>query len=498
MIDARFTASGGGGDPPRGLPSRFPRQGADCRPGSDGETTTRVFAGAKEVSTIDNYASKLAIKKFDLMIDWGWFYFITKPLFLLIDAIYHWVGNFGVAILIVTVLVKLAFFPLANRSYQSMAKMKKIQPKIAALKELYPDDRAKQQQEQMELFKREGVNPVAGCLPMVIQIPVFFALYKVIFITIEMRHAPFFGWIRDLSAPDPTNVFTLFGLIPWDPTALPMFGHFLALGIWPLIMGVSMFFQMKMNPEPADPVQKSMFAWMPVIFTFMLGTFPAGLVIYWTWNNTLTVIQQYYIMTKAGVKVELWDNLFKLFRQENQPGQDAERMSETPDAPDWTEAGRKLFAGPCEFIFAAARSDGLPPVGAPEIAFAGRSNVGKSSLINALTGRLSLARTSRTPGRTQELIFFDLGDKARLVDMPGYGYAAVAKAKSASWGELARDYLRGRPSLLRVFVLIDGRHGLKESDHETMRALDAAAVSYAVVLTKGDEVKAADRARGSR
>ena len=282
-------------------------------PGGSVETTTRVFAGAKEVSTIDNYETKLGIKKFDLMIDWGWFYFITKPLFLLIDAIYKFVGNFGVAILIVTVLVKLAFFPLANRSYQSMAKMKKIQPQIAALKELYPDDKVKQQQEQMELFKREGVNPVAGCLPMVIQIPVFFALYKVIFITIEMRHAPFFGWIKDLSAPDPTNVFTLFGLIPWDPTALPVFGHFLALGVWPLIMGVSMFFQMKMNPEPADPVQKSMFAWMPVIFTFMLGTFPAGLVIYWTWNNTLTILQQYYIMRKAGVKVELWDNLTRLF-----------------------------------------------------------------------------------------------------------------------------------------------------------------------------------------
>ncbi len=191
------------------------------------------------------------------MIDWGWFYFITKPLFLLIDAIYKFVGNFGVAILIVTVLVKLAFFPLANRSYQSMAKMKKIQPQIAALKDMYPDDKMKQQQAQMELFKKEGVNPVAGCLPMVIQIPVFFALYKVIFITIEMRHAPFFGWIKDLSAPDPTNIFTLFGLIPWNPTALPVFGHFLALGIWPLIMGVSMFFQMKMNPEPADPVQKS-------------------------------------------------------------------------------------------------------------------------------------------------------------------------------------------------------------------------------------------------
>jgi GTP-binding protein len=168
-------------------------------------------------------------------------------------------------------------------------------------------------------------------------------------------------------------------------------------------------------------------------------------------------------------------------------------MSETAAEPDWTKAGRKLFAAPCEFVFAAARSDGLPPVGPPEIAFAGRSNVGKSSLINALTGRLRLARTSRTPGRTQDLIFFDLGGKAWLVDMPGYGYAAVAKAKSAAWGELARNYLRGRPSLLRVFVLVDGRHGLKQSDHETMRALDVAAVSYAVVMTKGDEVKATDR-----
>jgi YidC/Oxa1 family membrane protein insertase len=316
-IEARFTASGT--VQPVDYQADFLGKEQSVAPGATVETTTRVFAGAKEVSTIDNYAAKLGIKKFDLMIDWGWFYFITKPLFLLIDTIYHWVGNFGLAILIVTVMVKLAFFPLANRSYRSMAKMKKIQPQIAALKDLYPDNRVKQQQEQMELFKREGVNPVAGCLPMVIQIPVFFALYKVIFITIEMRHAPFFGWIRDLSAPDPTNIFTLFGLIPWNPTALPVFGHFLALGIWPLVMGVSMFFQMKMNPEPTDPVQKQMFSWMPVIFTFMLGTFPAGLVIYWTWNNTLTVLQQYYIMTKAGVKVELWDNLFKLFPKKTIP-----------------------------------------------------------------------------------------------------------------------------------------------------------------------------------
>jgi YidC/Oxa1 family membrane protein insertase len=310
-IEARFSVSGAA--QPEDYQTDFLGDARVIAPGATSEVVSHVFAGAKEVGTIDAYGANLGIKKFDLMIDWGWFYFITKPLFKLIDMIYRFVGNFGVAILIVTVLVKLAFFPLANRSYASMAKMKKIQPQIAALKERFPDDRAKQQQAQMELFKTEGVNPVAGCLPMVIQIPVFFALYKVIFITIEMRHAPFFGWIKDLSAPDPTNIFTLFGLIPWDPTVLPVFGHFLALGIWPLVMGVSMFFQMKMNPEPADPVQKTMFAWMPVIFTFMLGAFPSGLVIYWTWNNTLSVLQQYFIMRKNGVKVELWDNLTKMF-----------------------------------------------------------------------------------------------------------------------------------------------------------------------------------------
>ena len=313
QIEARFTASGGGADPAQeDYQADFVGAPKTLAPGAAAEAQTRIFAGAKEVSTIDNYAATLGIKKFNLMIDWGWFYFITQPMYWLIDTIYKFVGNFGIAIMIVTVLVKGAFFPLANRSYQSMAKMKKIQPQIAALKEMYPDDRAKQQQEQMALFKREGVNPVAGCLPMVIQIPVFFALYKVIFITIEMRHAPFFGWIRDLSAPDPTNIFTLFGLVPWNPDVLGYLGHFLHLGILPLIMGVSMFFQMKMNPEPTDPVQKTMFAWMPVIFTFMLGTFPAGLVLYWTWNNTLTVIQQSLIMKKAGVKIELWDNLIRM------------------------------------------------------------------------------------------------------------------------------------------------------------------------------------------
>ena len=279
-------------------------------PGASADvTTTRLFAGAKEIQAIDGYQVQYGIKNFDLMIDWGWFYFITKPLFKLIDLIYKWVGNFGVAILIVTVLVKTVFYPLANRSYLSMAKMKAAQPEMTAIRERFPDDKQKQQQELMELYRREKINPIAGCLPVVVQIPVFFALYKVIFITLEMRHAPFFGWIHDLSAPDPTNLFNLFGLLPFDPTHLPMIGHFLAIGIWPLIMGVSMFVQMKMNPEPTDPVQKQMFTWMPVLFTFMLGTFPAGLVIYWTWNNTLSVTQQYFIMKRAGVKVELWDNL---------------------------------------------------------------------------------------------------------------------------------------------------------------------------------------------
>jgi YidC/Oxa1 family membrane protein insertase len=311
QVDARFTESGPDARPD--YQTDFVASLLDVAPGAKASQETRVFAGAKVVSVIDDYAAKYGIKKFDLMIDWGWFYFITKPLFKLIDFIYGIVGNFGVAILCVTVIIKAVFFPLANQSYRSMAKMKLIQPKIAALKEQYPGDSQKQQQAQMELMRKEGVNPVAGCLPMLIQIPVFFALYKVIFITIEMRHAPFFGWIHDLSAPDPTNIFNLFGLLPIDPTVMPVFGHFLHLGIWPLVMGFTMFLQMKMQPEPADPTQKMMFTYMPVIFTFMFGSFPAGLVIYYAWNNTLTVLQQSLIMKRAGTKIELFDNLRKMF-----------------------------------------------------------------------------------------------------------------------------------------------------------------------------------------
>jgi YidC/Oxa1 family membrane protein insertase len=278
-------------------------------PGASTESTQRLFAGAKEVRVVDTYKDALGIKNFDLLIDWGWFYFITKPLFRVLDFFYHLFGNFGVAILLVTVILKALFFPLANRSYASMAKMKAVQPEMVAIRERYADDKMKQQQALMELYKKEKINPVAGCWPVLIQIPVFFALYKVLFVTIEMRHAPFFGWIRDLAAPDPTSVFNLFGLLPYNPGAVPAIGPFLMLGAWPLIMGVTMWLQMKMNPEPADPVQKQVFSWMPVIFTFMLGSFPAGLVIYWAWNNTLSVTQQYFIMKKNGVKVELWDNL---------------------------------------------------------------------------------------------------------------------------------------------------------------------------------------------
>ena len=237
------------------------------------------------------------------MIDWGWFPFITKPLFQALDFFYRLVGNFGIAILIVTVLVKLAFFPLANKSYSSMSKMKKLQPEMKRIQERYAEDRMKQQQAMMDLYKKEKVNPMAGCLPILIQIPVFFALYKVIFVTIEMRQAPFFGWFQDLSAPDPTTIFNIFGLIPWTPPA------FLMIGVWPILMGITMWVQMKLNPSAPDPLQQKIFTWMPVFFTYLLCAFPAGLVIYWTWNNLLSILQQWVIMRRQGVEVNLFENM---------------------------------------------------------------------------------------------------------------------------------------------------------------------------------------------
>jgi YidC/Oxa1 family membrane protein insertase len=282
-------------------------------PGASGTANARLFAGAKETAVVDAYDKQLKLNRFDLVIDWGWFYFITKPLFILIDYLFRLVGNFGLAILIVTVLIKIAFFPLANKSYASMAKMKAVQPQMMALRERYANDKARQQQELMELYKKEKINPLAGCLPIAVQIPVFFSLYKVLFVTIEMRHAPFYGWIHDLSAQDPTNLFNLFGLVPFDPTLLPAIGPFLHLGIWPIIMGVTMWMQMKLNPAPPDPTQAMIFNWMPLIFTFMLASFPAGLVIYWAWNNLLSVVQQSVIMRKHGAKIELFDNIKAMF-----------------------------------------------------------------------------------------------------------------------------------------------------------------------------------------
>ncbi|WP_237151946.1 membrane protein insertase YidC [Oryzibacter oryziterrae] len=294
--------------------ANYLRDALAVAPGASASTETRLFAGAKTVSRIDAYETELGIDKFDHLIDWGWFYWITKPMFRLIDTLYKYVGNFGIAILLVTLIVKTIFFPLANKSYASMSKMKKIQPEMNELKTKYADDKVKQQQAMMELYKREKINPVAGCLPVALQIPVFFSLYKVLYVTIEMRHAPFFGWIHDLSAADPTTVFNLFGLIPWAPPAMLM------LGVWPLIMGVTMFIQMKLNPAPPDPTQAMMFTYMPIIFTFMMASFPAGLVIYWSWNNTLSILQQSFIMKKNGVRIELFDNLKSTFGKKAKAG----------------------------------------------------------------------------------------------------------------------------------------------------------------------------------
>ena len=278
-------------------------------PGATETVETLVFAGAKQVSVIDAYEADHGIRQFELMIDWGWFHFITKPLFYLIDWLFRLLGNFGLAILGTTVIVKLFFFPLANKSYASMANMKKVQPAMMEIREKYANDKMKQQQAMMELYKKEKINPLAGCWPILLQIPVFFALYKVLFVTLEMRHAPFYGWIRDLAAPDPTSIFNLFGLLPYEVPA------FLLIGVWPLLMGITMFLQMRMNPTPPDPTQAMIFNWMPVVFTFMLATFPAGLVIYWAWNNFLSIIQQGLIMKRQGAKIELWDNLRDLFRK---------------------------------------------------------------------------------------------------------------------------------------------------------------------------------------
>ncbi len=268
-------------------------------PGKSVAVTQTFFAGAKEVSTLIRYASALNIYHFDKAIDFGYLYPLTYWFFLALQFIHTYVGNFGISILLFTVLIKGVLFPLANKSYASMNRMKTLQPDIKALQAKFADNKAKMNEELMALYKREKVNPMGGCLPLLVQIPVFFALYKVLFITIEMRQSPFYGWIHDLSAPDPTTVFNLFGLIPFDPTHLPLIGEYMHVGVWPLIMGVTMWAQQKMSQAPADPIQAKMMMALPVVFTFMLANFPAGLVIYWAWNNSLSIAQQ-WLLTKTA------------------------------------------------------------------------------------------------------------------------------------------------------------------------------------------------------
>ena len=323
------------------------RDAQPVAPGAEATATTRLFAGAKEVNLLDRYEKQLGAPNLDKAVDFGWFYFLTKPIFYALDWLYHLIGNFGVAILIFTVFVKLLFFPLANKSYRSMSKMKLLSPKVTELRERYKDEPAQMQKEMMALYKAEKVNPVSGCLPMVIQIPVFFSLYKVIFVTIEMRHAPFFGWVRDLSAVDPTNIFNLFGLLPFNPASVSPFLH---LGAWPLIMGVTMFLQQRLNPPPPDPVQARIFQFMPILFTFMLANFPVGLVIY------LELEQP------ADSLPAMADHAA------DPPRQPPSRAGVTPEESDAAaaaaiETGRLLFASECRFFFAAQQLDQVPPSG---------------------------------------------------------------------------------------------------------------------------------------
>ena len=265
-------------------------------PSSESNNEIKIFVAAKEVQTIDAYAKKENIEKLDLIIDWGWFYFFTKPLFFAVDYLFKLTGNFGTAIVLITLMIRLVFFPLANYSFKSMAKMKALQPEMARLKDLHKDDKVKMQQAIMSLYKKEQINPASGCLPVLIQIPFFFAIYKMLFISLEMRHQPFFGWIKDLSASDPTTLFNLFGLLPFTQPS------FLIIGIWPILMGLTMWVQQKLNPAPTDPIQAKIFMFFPIFLTVILASFPSGLVVYWTVNNILTIAQQWFIMKRTTIK----------------------------------------------------------------------------------------------------------------------------------------------------------------------------------------------------
>jgi len=279
-------------------------------PGGTASVTHKLFAGAKVVDILRGYQDSQGVSHFDQAVDWGWFWFLTRPFFWVLDHLNKVLGNFGLAILGLTVIVRLVFFPLQSASFRSMSKMKKLQPQMETIRAQHKEDPQKMQIAMMDLYKREKANPLSGCVPILLTIPVFFSLYKVLFVTIEMRHAPFYGWIHDLSAPDPTSILNLFGLIPYNPHAiLPAAVSFLSIGVWPILYGITQWVQTKLNPPPPDPVQAKMFSFMPVIFTFMFATFPAGLVIYYAWNNLLGVIQQSYIMKREGVEITFFDNI---------------------------------------------------------------------------------------------------------------------------------------------------------------------------------------------
>ncbi len=390
--------------------------------GGKASVTGNLFAGAKQMALIEAYQEKLGAKNFDLLIDWGWFWFITKPLFQLLHWLSHVLGNYGLAILATTVLVKLAFFPLANKSYESMAKMKKLQPEMEKIRDRFKDDRVKQQQELMALYKNEKINPMAGCLPIVLQIPVFFALYKVLFITIDMRQAPFFGWIKDLSAPDPTSLFNLFGLLPYQ---VPEMLH---VGVWPLIMGVTMWVQMQLNPQQPDPVQQKIFNWMPVIFTFMLASFPSGLVIYWAWNNVLSLVQQYYIMRKNNTEVHLWKNL----------GVDKWKAR--------LAAARSVDIGKLKGQITSSVSSRLPKVGAADdgkgIKSSGEAGAASAASQPLMTREQALDALGLEPDASDKEIDAALAEEARKRRQGGLNGSDHAIAARIA---AAREILRGKP-----------------------------------------------------
>jgi YidC/Oxa1 family membrane protein insertase len=295
--------------------AQFRLRAQDVAPGATASATTYFFAGAKEWETIRAYQNDMGIDKFIDSIDWGWFFFLTKPIF----AVLHWlnalIGNMGWAIIGLTLVIKAVLFPLAYKSYVSMAKMKELQPEMEKIKERAGDDRQKVQQEMMELYKKEKVNPASGCLPILLQIPIFFSLYKVIFVTLELRHAPWIGWIKDLSAPDPSSILNLFGLLPYATPGPESILAIISLGVLPIILGISMWLQQKLNPAPTDATQAMIFAWMPWVFMFMLGGFASGLVVYWIANNTITFIQQYTIMRSHGHKPDVLGNVLKGFKK---------------------------------------------------------------------------------------------------------------------------------------------------------------------------------------